>query len=71
MAAEEQPGARLPEDVAGEARRFFQFGIASRNEARPGESPRILSQLEGAMLIARSIGDPSLFAEATGDLVAA
>ncbi|MEM6467750.1 MAG: TetR/AcrR family transcriptional regulator, partial [Pseudomonadota bacterium] len=64
-------GASLPAEVADEARAFLEFGIASLNEARSGEGMRILSQLEGAMLIARSVGDPSVFAQATEDLVAA
>ncbi|PUB16434.1 TetR/AcrR family transcriptional regulator [Yoonia sediminilitoris] len=61
-------GASLPAEVAREARAFLQFGIASLDEARPGEGLRILSQLEGAMLIARSAGDPGVFAQATDDL---
>ena len=64
-------GASLPAQVALEARTFLEFGIASLNEVRPGEGVRILSQLEGAMLIARSAGDPSVFDLATDDLVAA
>ncbi|MEM6653524.1 MAG: TetR/AcrR family transcriptional regulator [Pseudomonadota bacterium] len=64
-------GASLPPQVAGEARAFMEFGIASLNQSRPGEGVRILSQLEGAMLIARSAGDPRVFAQATEDLVAA
>lgn len=64
-------GASLPDQVAREARAFLEFGITSLNEVRPGEGARILSQLEGAMLIARSAGDPSVFAQATEDLVAA
>lgn len=64
-------GDTLPADVAGEARAFLTFGIASLNEACPGQGVRILSQLEGAMLIARAAGDPEVFAEATGNLIAA
>lgn len=64
-------GASLPPQVAKEARAFLEFGIASLNEVCPGEGVRILSQLEGAMLIARSAGDPSVFARATEDLLAA
>ncbi|MEM1386230.1 MAG: helix-turn-helix domain-containing protein [Pseudomonadota bacterium] len=64
-------GTSLPEQVADEARAFLEFGIASLDEARPGEGVRILSQLEGAMLIARSAGDPNIFAQATEDLLAA
>lgn len=62
-------GASLPAEVAREARAFLEFGMASLDEVRPGEGARILSQLEGAMLIARSAGDPSVFARATDDLV--
>ncbi|MEO0371860.1 MAG: TetR/AcrR family transcriptional regulator [Pseudomonadota bacterium] len=64
-------GTSLPEQVAHEARAFLEFGIASLDEARPGEGVRILSQLEGAMLIARSAGDPDIFAQATENLRAA
>ncbi|WP_136440439.1 TetR/AcrR family transcriptional regulator [Pacificoceanicola onchidii] len=64
-------GDSLPAEVATEAYAFLQFGIASLNEAEPGRGVRILSQLEGAMLIARSAGDPRVFIEATEDLVAA
>lgn len=62
-------GASLPAEVAREARAFLEFGIASLNEVRSGEGVRILSQLEGAMLISRSAGDPSVFAAATNNLV--
>ncbi|MEM8572665.1 MAG: TetR/AcrR family transcriptional regulator [Pseudomonadota bacterium] len=64
-------GDSLPVEVAQEAHAFLQFGIASLNEAEPGKGLRILSQLEGAMLIARSAGDPDVFTQATKNLVAA
>ncbi|MEM7732696.1 MAG: helix-turn-helix domain-containing protein [Pseudomonadota bacterium] len=64
-------GDSLPAEVADEARTFLQLGIASLNEAEPGRGASILSQLEGAMLIARSTGDPGFFAEATENLSAA
>ncbi|MEL6532838.1 MAG: TetR/AcrR family transcriptional regulator [Pseudomonadota bacterium] len=64
-------GDSLPAEVAEQARAFLTFGIASLDEVAPGQGVRILSQLEGAMLIARSAGDPSIFAQATGNLVAA
>lgn len=64
-------GNSLPEDVASEAHAFLQFGIQSINEVQPGQGARILSQLEGAMLIARSTGDASVFVEATENLAAA
>ncbi|MEM6306170.1 MAG: helix-turn-helix domain-containing protein [Pseudomonadota bacterium] len=63
-------GDSLPEEVACEARAFLQFGIASLDEAHPGQGARILAQLEGAMLIARSAGDARLFAQATENLAA-
>lgn len=61
-------GDSLPPEVAKEARAFLQFGIRSLNEVEPQNGPRILSQLEGAMLIARSTGDLSVFEEATSAL---
>ncbi|MEM9477840.1 MAG: TetR/AcrR family transcriptional regulator [Pseudomonadota bacterium] len=64
-------GNSLPADVAREAHAFLQFGIQSLNEVEPGQGTRILSQLEGAMLIARSASDPRIFFEATENLVAA
>ncbi|MEM6792238.1 MAG: helix-turn-helix domain-containing protein [Myxococcota bacterium] len=64
-------GDSLPEPVAQEARRFLRFGIASLDAAAPGQGVRILSQLEGAMLLARSTGDPSVFAKATAHLTEA
>ncbi len=62
-------GDSLPPEVAHEALAFMQFGIASLDEAAPGNGPRILSQLEGAMLIARSSGNLDVFEAATRDLV--
>ncbi|MEM6409582.1 MAG: TetR/AcrR family transcriptional regulator [Pseudomonadota bacterium] len=64
-------GSALPAQVAQEAHAFIAFGIASLDEARPGQGVRILSQLEGAMLIARATEDPGIFARATEDLLAA
>lgn len=64
-------GDSLPAQVATEARAFLDFGIASLDEARPGEGTRILAQLEGAMLIARATGDVGVFKSATDNLVAA
>lgn len=61
-------GDSLPADVAKEANAFMQFGIASLDEVRPGKGTEILSQLEGAMLIARSAGNPDVFREATQNL---
>lgn len=64
-------GDSLPAEVAKEAHAFLEFGISSLNEAEPGRGVRILSQLEGAMLIARSAGDVSIFVDATNELAAA
>lgn len=64
-------GASLPAPVAAEARAFLDFGVASLDEARPGEGARILAQLEGAMLVARSMDDPDFFSQATAGLAAA
>lgn len=64
-------GDSLPAEVAKEAHSFLEFGISSLNEAQPGRGVRILSQLEGAMLIARSAGDSSIFVEATSELAMA
>ncbi|MEM6618893.1 MAG: TetR/AcrR family transcriptional regulator [Pseudomonadota bacterium] len=61
-------GDSLPPEVAQEARAFLEFGIASLDEAQPGQGARILAQLEGAMLIARSAEDLQLFTAATADL---
>lgn len=63
-------GDNLPEDVAREAQAFLQFGITSLNDAAPGQGARILAQLEGAMLLARSFGDPVIFKDATLGLTA-
>lgn len=61
-------GDNLPPEVAREARTFLQFGIESLDSAIPGQGVQILSQLEGAMLIARSTGDPQIFSAATENL---
>lgn len=61
-------GDSLPSEVVKEARHFIQFGITSLNEAKPRNGPRLMAQLEGAMLIARSSGDLSVFDEATTGL---
>lgn len=62
-------GDSLPAEVAKEALAFMQFGIDSLNEVEPGNGPRVLSQLEGAMLIARSKSDIHVFQDATENLV--
>lgn len=62
-------GDGLPTEVADEALAFLRFGIASLDEVAPGEGTRILSQLEGAMLIARSTGRLAMFDAATRNLM--
>ncbi|MEM8957635.1 MAG: helix-turn-helix domain-containing protein [Pseudomonadota bacterium] len=64
-------GDALPAPVAGEARAFLDYGIRSIAEApdlNDADGARVLAQLEGAMLLARSFGDPGLFDRATQDL---
>lgn len=76
-------GDALPEPVAAEARLFFERGVASIDASCEGggadASPtkdgdrtptglRVLAQLEGAMLIARSMGRVALFDDATATL---
>lgn len=62
-------GNSLPKDVAKEAYAFMKFGIESLDTAAPGRGLTILSQLEGAMLIARSAGDVTVFEDATKQLL--
>ncbi|MEM9239382.1 MAG: TetR/AcrR family transcriptional regulator [Pseudomonadota bacterium] len=62
-------GDSLPPEVAKEAHAFLKFGIESLNQAAPGRGLAILSQLEGAMLIARSAENASVFQDATKELV--
>ncbi|MGR3512632.1 MAG: TetR/AcrR family transcriptional regulator [Paracoccaceae bacterium] len=64
-------GDDLPEAVAGEARLFFQSAMASIARAdglSATDGARVLAQLEGAMLLARSMGDVALFDQATAHL---
>ena len=61
-------GDSLPPGVAKEARAFLQLGIDQLNAVEPGSGPRVLAQLEGAMLIARSAGDTGVFDDATREL---
>lgn len=64
-------GDELPPDVAHEARSFMQYGIntiAGLEGYGRQEGMRIFAQLEGAMLLARSMGDISAFDEATQNL---
>ncbi len=68
----------LPPEVAAEARRFFERGaeaLARAHGGGPGDAAardaglRVLATLEGAMLIARALGDPEAFDRATAALV--
>ena len=64
-------GDTLPAPVAGEARAFLDYGIRSIAEApdlSDADGARVLAQLEGAMLLARSFGDPEIFDRATQHL---
>lgn len=65
----------LPPEVAAEARRFFERGAASlaRASGLPAETARnsalhALATLEGAMLLARTLGDLAAFDQATAAL---
>jgi len=62
-------GDTLPEPVVAEARQFMQRGIdeIGRGDVSLGSS--VLAQLEGAMLLARSLGDIVAFDRATESLV--
>ncbi|MEM6971546.1 MAG: TetR/AcrR family transcriptional regulator [Pseudomonadota bacterium] len=64
-------GDSLPRDVAREAHAFLRFGIDQIDEVSPGDGARVLSQLQGAMLLARSAQDVGLFERATENLAAA
>jgi TetR/AcrR family transcriptional regulator, transcriptional repressor for nem operon len=66
----------LPPEVAAEARRFFERGAECLARAHDGPAAaardaglRVLATLEGAMLIARALGDPAAFDRATAGLV--
>jgi TetR/AcrR family transcriptional repressor of nem operon len=65
----------LPPEVAAEARLFFERGAAvlARAHREAGSASRdaglrTLATLEGAMLLARALGDPKAFDRATADL---
>jgi TetR/AcrR family transcriptional repressor of nem operon len=59
----------LPAEVAEEARRFFRFGMADLAEGiSASDAARVLSTLEGAMLLANMLGDVALFDQATSML---
>lgn len=63
-------GSALPEPVAAEARLFFERGVAAINEGQTDGSlgHRVVAQLEGAMLLARSLDEPSVFDAASEGL---
>ena len=64
-------GDALPKPVALEARAFLENGIksiAQDSSLGPEDGARVLAQLEGAMLLARSTGNPKLFDQATRHL---
>jgi TetR/AcrR family transcriptional repressor of nem operon len=59
----------IPAEVADEARRFFRFGMDNlAGEISADEAARVLSTLEGAMLLANMFGDVALFDQATRTL---
>ena len=64
----------LPPAVAAEARRFFERGAECLARAEGASDTardtglRILATLEGAMLVARILGDPAVFDQATAEL---
>lgn len=64
----------LPPEVAAEARRFFERGVADLtrgdepSDARRAAALQVIATLEGAMLIARTLGDPAAFDQATATL---
>lgn len=63
-------GAGLPNAVAEEARLFFERGLTALDEVvtGPAGGAMVLAQLEGAMLLARTMGQDDLFDRATSGL---
>ncbi|TCR62144.1 TetR/AcrR family transcriptional regulator [Bosea sp. BK604] len=61
----------LPAEVAAEARRFFERGLENLTQSpagkglSPAAAKRTMATLEGAMLLARTLGDPATFDQAT------
>jgi TetR/AcrR family transcriptional repressor of nem operon len=60
----------LPPEVAAEAKRFFQLGLEHLAAIHKGPGAHAVALqtfaiLEGAMLIARTLGDPKVFDQAT------
>ncbi len=63
-------GDTLPAAVASEARKFFVEGAKAIETASPGHNGfQILAQLEGALMLARSLGDALVFDKATANLI--
>ena len=74
--------AYLPDPVAAEARRFFDVNITwldrvlarephmAAPEDRRSATLRIIATLEGAMILARTLGDPAVFDAATDSIAA-
>lgn len=67
--------AGLPESVAHETRAFFLDGMKhlttncdDRDTVDEAEALKLLASLEGAMLLARSMNDPSIFDQVTARL---
>ncbi|MFC3216454.1 TetR/AcrR family transcriptional regulator [Novosphingobium panipatense] len=62
----------LPEEVMIEARRFFQLCLEKleKRGLSHAKAVQTLAALEGAMLLANVLGDPSTFDEATASLAA-
>lgn len=60
----------LPSEVANEARAFFTRGIEalSLELDEPSRAVEVFATLEGAMLLARSLGDVAIFDQATAHL---
>lgn len=61
----------LPPEVAEEARRFFTRGIdrlASSGAVGKADAIRVFAMLEGAMVMAKALGDPDSFDMATNGL---
>ncbi len=67
----------IPDEVAAEARRFFERGVesltragdaAGQEAASPEAALRIMATLEGAMLLARTLRNHAIFDQATANL---
>jgi len=60
----------LPDEVAAEAKRFFEVGIERlmASGMTREEALKVLATLEGAMLMSSALGDASSFDDATKEL---